>query len=255
MKQIIFLGVFMLFLGFCASAQFVGAGTEKSSTTQNALKPSFSIKFGAALPLSPFSTTPERTSDPQYSSGFMGAKTGFFTEFGFGLNLTNSEKVVGFYYYPVLASLLSTSLDWSELGGIFADKSIYTKPFSVLDIAQRYGISVKPAKDFSVALYYRPGLIIPFKYEIATSDESFLFTGELSTSDDAPALMMSHTAGLSIRYKMVEISVEKYSAKPTFDITYKDNDQNVDISTTGKIPVKLMLISLALDLNGFNSKK
>lgn len=245
----------LIMIGNCVSAQFVGdGGATTEAKPSNSGKSSFTIKFGAAMPLSLYGTSPKRTNTPQYSEGIMGAKTGFFAEAGMQMNLSGSDKKVGFYYYPILASYWQTSLDWSSLGGFFEDKVIYTKPVAIMDIAQRYGIFVKPIEDLSLALYYRPGLIIPFKYEIAhgstTAGESFLFTGELSVAEDAPIFMMSHTAGFSARYKIAEISFELYTAKPTYDLTYKDLDisppLNVNLSTTGKIPVKLFLISLGL---------
>ena len=256
MKLRILAGVILLLAGNCVSAQFVGDGGAKTEPASSSTtgKSKFSIKFGAAMPLSLYGTTPVRNSTPQYSSGVMGAKTGFFVEAGLQLNLTSTEKKVGFYYYPILASYWQTSLDWSSLGGFFEDKEIYTKPVSIMDIAQRYGIFFKPIDKLSLALYYRPGLIIPFKYEIthesSTAGESFLFTGELSVAEDAPVLMMSNTAGFSARYGIAEISFEYYSAKPTYDVIYKDIDtnpaMNVNVSSTGKIPVKLLLISLGL---------
>lgn len=54
---------------------------------------------------------------------------------------------------------------------------------------------------------------------------------------------------------MAEISLESYSTKPTFDITYNDTELNMNVSSMGKIPVKLMLVSLALDFDGLTSKK
>ena len=92
------------------------------------------------MPRGEFGTVPKRTNTPQYSEGIMGAKTGFFVETGFGLNMSKPDKKVGFYYFPILASYWQTSLDWSSLGGFFATPEIYTKPVSILDIAQRYGI-------------------------------------------------------------------------------------------------------------------
>ena len=257
MKVRILAAAILLLVSNLLSAQFVGDGAAKTEppASSKAGKSTFSLKFGAALPLSEFGTTPVRNSKPQYSSGVMGAKTGFFVEAGFQLNLTKPDKMVGFYYFPILASYWQTSLDWSSLGGFFEDKAIYTKPVSILDIAQRYGVFVKPMDNLFLALYYRPGLIIPFKYEIAhesvTAGESFLFTGEMSVAEDAPILMMSHTAGFSARYRIAEISFEFYSAHPTYDVIYKDIDTNpvlnVNESTTGKIPVKVLMISLGLN--------
>lgn len=255
MKQVISTLVFLV-ISFSSSAQFVGDGASKPSPTKSTdlKKPVFSIKFGAAMPLSPFNTTPKRSSMPQYSQGIMGATSGFFVEAGMELSLSNPDKMIGFYYFPILASYWKTSLDWSELGGFFANKETYLKPIAIMDIAQRYGIVVKPVDDLFLALYYRPGLIIPFKYEIKheapPAGESFLFTGEMSVSENAPVLMMSHTVGISVRYKIASISIEEYFAKPTYDITYKDIDispvLNVNQNTVGKIPVKMLVISLAL---------
>lgn len=257
MKLKILAGAILILSVNSVSAQFVGDAGAKTETkpANTGDKSSVSIKFGAAIPLSLYGTTPTRSNKPQYSSGVMGAKTGFFVEAGLKLNLSNPDKKVGFYYYPILASYWQTSLDWSSLGGFFEDKEIYTKPVAIMDIAQRYGIFVNPMENLTLALYYRPGLIIPFKYEIthesATAGESFLFTGELSVSEDAPVLMMSNTAGFSAKYGIAEISLEYYSAKPTYDVIYKDIDtnpvMNVNVSTTGKIPVKLFLISLGLN--------
>ncbi len=37
---------------------------------------------------------------------------------------------------------------------------------SAIDIGQRYGVvvNIKPIEDLSVAVYYRPGLIVPFDF-------------------------------------------------------------------------------------------
>src|SRR4030042_320180 len=153
MRTGILTGILFLIFSNSISAQFVGDGAAGASSTQAAStgKMSFTLKFGAAIPLAEFKTIPSRTASPQYSTGIMGAKTGFFAETGMGLSLTNPEKKVGFYYFPVLGSYWRTSLDWSELGGFFSDKTIYTKPVNILDIGQRYGIEVKPVNDLSVA--------------------------------------------------------------------------------------------------------
>ncbi|HAM11167.1 MAG: hypothetical protein A2X04_15555 [Bacteroidetes bacterium GWF2_41_9] len=257
MKIKILTGAILLMISNFVSSQFVGDGASspQSNKSTTAGKANFSIKFGAAMPLSLYGTTPNRSSIPQYSSGVMGAKTGFIVEAGMGLNLTNPDKMVGFYYFPILASYWKTSLDWSSIGGFFSNKEIYSKPVSIMDIAQRYGVFVNPIDNLSLAFYYRPGLIIPFKYEIAhestSAGESFLFTGEMAIAESAPALMMSHTGGFSARYGIAAISMEYYTAKPTYDVTYKDIDtsptMNVNVKSTGKIPVKLLVISLALN--------
>ena len=91
-------------------------------------------------------------------------------------------------------------------------------------------------------LKYRPGLIIPFNFEIMDSGSGFLFSGEMSVSEDAPILMMSHTFGLSVKYDIYCISFERYSANPTYDIQYSTTN------ITSKIPMKLFMISLALSM-------
>jgi len=254
MRKYLLIVILLYALNSSVSAQFVGDATGTPSSNAAAMKMIGTFKLGAAMPLAEFKTIPGRYAIQQYSTGVMGVKTGFFVEGGMGMNLTGPDKPVGFYYFPVVASYWRTSFDWNELGGFFTDKTIYTKPVSVLDIAQRYGIAVKPVKDFTAALYYRPGLIIPFKFEIThespENGESFLFTGEMGTGDNVPVLMMSHTAGLSLQYKMVSLSFEYYSAKPTYSTQYKDiridPPLNVNMSSTGKIPVKLLMVSLAL---------
>jgi hypothetical protein len=49
---------------------------------------------------------------------------------------------------------------------------------------------------------------------------------------------------------MAVISIEGYFARPTYDVTYTDIDasplMNVNVTSTGKIPVKMLLVSLAL---------
>ncbi len=240
----------MLLISTTLSAQLVGDGTPKPPTTASPTKATFTIKIGSAMPRSNFGITPGRVNVPQYASGKMGAKTGFFAEFGMGMNLTDPDKMVGFYYFPILATYWQSSLDWKSLGGFFTDKAIYIKPVSAIEIAQRYGIEVKPIKDLSVALYYRPGLIIPLTFEMnhvdVTKGEKFLFTGTMSTASGAPALMMSHTPGLAVKYMMATLSIEAYNAKPTFDIRYQDLKLGVDKTETAKIPIKMLLISLAL---------
>jgi hypothetical protein len=256
MKPGIIITIFLLTLSTSISAQFVGDGTPKPASTPSTAKTKLTVtlKYGFAMPLSNYGITPKRTSTPQYSSGIMGAKTGFFVEGGLGMNFGDPSKKVGFYYFPILAAYWKTSLDWSSLGGFFADKPIYTKPVSCIDIGQRYGIVVKPVKNLSVALYYRPGLIIPLDFEInhknASAGETFLFSGTMSVADNAPAIILSSTPGISVRYMMAVLSLEGYFAKPTYDVVYTDIDtspvMNVNVKTTSKIPIKMLLVSLAL---------
>lgn len=257
MKANIFYGVFLLLISTTLSAQFVGDGAAKTAATPaKPMKGLFTLKLGAAMPFSNYGITPKRTVTPQYSSGVMGAKTGFFGELGFGMSLTNPDKVVGFYYYPFLASYWQTSLDWKKLGGFFTDKAIYTKHVSAIDIGQRYGIVVKPLSNLHIALYYRPGILIPFKFEMTHDDlakgEKFRFTGTMASGKSVPVFMMSHTPGLAVRYGIATLSFEGYFARPTYDVHYQDVDISplmaVDVTSRGKIPVKMFLVSLALNL-------
>lgn len=84
----------------------------------------------------------------------------------------------------------------------------------------------------------------------ATKGEKFIFTGTMSTAKGTPIFMMSHTPGIAVKYMMATLSIEGYNARPTFDVHYQDVDasplMNVDVTTTGKIPVKMLLISLAM---------
>lgn len=253
MKSKILTAALLFTISSVISAQFVGDGAPQSAPTQSSVanKPTFFIKFGAAMPLSPNSTLPNPKLPPQYSSGILGTSTGFFVEAGMGMSFLKPDKMVGFYYYPILASYWKTPLDWSKLGGFFADKAIYTKPVSAIDIGQRYGVVVTPMKDLFIAAYYRPGLIVPLNFEITgtstTPLRSFQFTGEMATGTKAPVFMLSSTPGLSVRYKMASILFEGYFVKPTFTVTYKDSAYpSITSPTTGKIPIKMFVISLAL---------
>lgn len=258
MKRNISAAAILLLISTTLSAQFVGDGAPSVPSAKGPAsnKGTFTLKFGTALPRVNFGATPIRNSKPQYADGVMGAKSGLFVEMGMGMNMTNPDKKVGFYYYPILATYWQSSLDWSSLGGFFTDKAMYTKPVKAIEIAQRYGIYFKPpVKDLSVALYYRPGAIIPFNFEMthtdATKGEKFNFTGGMSVAKGAPVFMMSHTVGLEVRYMLASLSFETYSSKPTYDIHYQDIDSsplmNVDITSTSKIPVKMLIISLGLN--------
>lgn len=257
MKRNLLTAAILLLISTTLSAQFVGDGTPKppSPTGPSSTKPSFTMKFGTAMPRANFGTIPLRNNTPQYAAGTMGAKSGFFVEMGMGMNMTNPDKKVGFYYYPILAAYWQSSMDWGKLGAPFTDKAMYTKPIRAIEVAQRYGIYFKPpVKDLSVALYYRPAGIIPLGFEMTHTDvtkgEKFLFTGEMSSEKGAPVFMMSHTPGIAVRYMFATLSIESYNAKPTFAVHYQDVDasplMNFEVTKSSKIPVKMLIISLAL---------
>lgn len=255
MKSRIVIAAFLFILSNCISAQFVGDGGAKQTSTPASVKqkPVFIIKYGLAMPLSNFGTVPEKATMSKYTNGFMGAKTGFFVEAGLGLNFTNPDKMVGFYYFPLMASYWKTSMDWSKLGGFYADKAIYTKPVSAIDIGQRYGVvvKVKPIDDLSVAVYYRPGLIVPFDFAVnhaaSPTTGTFLFSGTMAIGKGAPALVLSSTPGLTVKYKIFVLSMEAYFVKPTYTVTYTDTSASLNnVTSSGKIPIKMFVASLGL---------
>lgn len=249
--------VFTLLTGTSIRAQIVGGGSAEVSPSTDAAKfTGFFVKAGAAIPVSDFKVvpdfddiTPVEWTDVPVSGGNMGAKTGFYAEAGLALNLVNTsdkDNLFGFYYYPIVVAYWQTALNWSDAGDIFKDKSIYTKPFRVLDIGQRYGLMINPVSDISIGLYYRPGLIIPFDFEIMSGSD-FLMSGSMTTSDEAPTLMMSHSAGISVSYSIVALSAELYFTRPTMDATYSYPGLGISSTTfTGKIPVRLLNLSLAV---------
>lgn len=256
MKSGILASAFLIILSNCISAQFVGDAASKPASTPATVakpKPAFTMKYGLAMPLSTFGTVPTRAAASKFTNGLMGAKTGFFAEAGLGMNFVKPDKWVGFYYFPIMISYWKTSMDWSKLGGFFADKSIYTKPVSALDIGQRYGVvvNVKPVEDLSVAVYWRPGLIVPFGFEVnhkvSADGGTFLFSGAMAVGSKAPVLVLSSTPGLTVKYKIFVLSFEGYFVKPTYTVTYTDASTAMNnVVATGKIPIKLFVASLGL---------
>ena len=246
MKSVILTLAIVLIMGIGASAQFVGDGGPATTPAPDKQKPSFTLKYGFALPSGNYGTAPSNGSTPKYKEGFMGAEKGFFAEAGLGINLTKPERKVAFYYYPFLIAYWKTDLNWSENSdAIFDKEEVYVKPVSGFEIAQRYGISFKPIDKMSIALYYRLGLIIPLDFEI-TAGNDFQFQGTSSTNEKAPSLVVSSAPGLSIRYSMFALSLEKYLVKPTYDITYNPSGPATSTTIMSKIPVNMTVLSLAL---------
>ena len=256
MKSAILVTSFLIILGNCVSAQFVGDGAAKPSSapvSSQKTKPILTLKFGMATPLSTYGTVPARATASKYTDGLMGAKTGFFAEAGLGMNFSKPDKMVGFYYFPLMVSYWKTTMDWSKLGGFFADKLIYTKPVSAIDIGQRYGVfvNIKPIEDFSFAVYYRPGLIVPFDFAVnhtaSPTGGTFLFSGTMATGSKAPVLVLSSTPGLTVKYKILVLSLEGYFVKPTYTVTYTDASTSMNnVTSSGKIPIKMFVASLGL---------
>lgn len=247
MKFKITLVALFVILSLNAFSQFVGDAAPTPAPTGKAGKGSFTLKFGMAMPSANMGIAPSNGLTPKYSQGYMGAKTGLFVEAGMGLNLTKPESKVGFYYYPILAAFWKTNLDWSENNdAVFDKQEIYVKPMKGFEIAQRYGISFKPMEQMSIALYYRPGLLIPLEFDI-TSGTDFQFKGTMSTNEKAPVLILSSTPGLSVQYSMFSLSLEKYFVKPTYDITFNPTGPETGTTVMSKIPVRMTMISLALN--------
>lgn len=248
MKSKIILLVLLFTVSLNAFSQFVGdAAATPSAAPMNANKPVFTIKYGLAMPSGNMGIAPTNGSIAKYADGYMGAKTGFFAEAGFGLNLSKPDRKVSFYYYPILAAFWKTNIDWSSNNDPTFDKQeVYVKPLRGFEIAQRYGISYKPMEEMLVSLYYRPGLLIPFKFDVASTPSDFQFTGQLSTDKKAPVLILSSTPGLCVRYSIFALSLEKYFVKPTYDVTYNPEGPAPAATVMSKIPLKMTMLSLAL---------
>lgn len=246
MRSGIIILAFCLLGSFKAYSQFVGDGaaTPPPATTPGNFL--FTMKFGLAMPSGNMAIAPSDGITPKYSEGYLGAKNGFFAEFGMGMELGKPESKIAFYYYPVLGAFWKTNLDWSENNdATFDQDEIYIKSLRAIEVAQRYGISFKPVEKMSVALYYRPGLLIPLKFEIA-SEEDFQFMGEMSTNKEAPIFILSHAPGLSIQYSTFSLSFEKYFVRPTYDITFNPTGPEGATKVMSKIPMKMSILSLAL---------
>jgi hypothetical protein len=245
-RKLIFFAIFII-LSINTFSQFVGdAPSTPAANTRKSGKNTFTLKYGLAMPSGNMGIAPSNGLTPKYSQGYLGAENGFFAEIGMGVGLSKPDKKVSFYYYPILAAFWKTKLDWSTNSeAVFDKKDIYVKPLMGFEIAQRYGISFKPMDEMSVSLYYRPGLFIPLKFDI-TSGTDFQFTGEMSTSDKAPVLILSSTPGISVQYSVFSLSFEKYFVNPTYDITFNPTGPGATTTVMGKIPVRMTMVSLAL---------
>lgn len=248
MKRKILSLAFILIVSLNAFSQFVGDAAPTPAAPAKAGKASFTMKYGLAMPSGNMGIAPPNGTSPRYSDGYMGAKTGFFAEAGVGMKLTNPEKKVGFYYYPVLLAFWKTNLDWSENSdAIFDKEEVYVKPLKGFEVAQRYGVSFKPMEQMLIALYYRPGLFLPLDFEINAGSSDFQFSGTMSTAEKAPVFILSSTPGLSVQYSVLSISLEKYFVKPTYDITFNPSGTGTATTVMAKIPVRMTMISLALN--------
>jgi hypothetical protein len=221
------------------SAQFVGDASPAQAVSTPGKKPGTVIfKFGTMMPGSDNKISPTTAAD--VAAGKLGMQNGFMVEAGYGLDLMPGENKVGFYYVPILAAYFQNKLNWEGFDLYGAS----TRPFSAIEIAQRYGVFYKPVKDVEVAGYYRPAGIIPLGFKFASDNTSAQASAEMSVNDDAPVFMMSHTFGLIAKYKFVALSFEFYKAQPTFDIKYGD----AGATMVKKIPVRYNIISLSFVL-------
>jgi len=262
-NTLLLIGALLFLISSNLSGQMVGIGSSDSKAPTEKIKlDGFFIKFGTGIPFFNFNKLPVlNSSPPKYwaqipiSDGSMGAQYGIHLETGITLDLPGrNEKLIGFYFYPIVLSYMQNGLDWSKLGGFFSDKSIYTNPFNSFDLGQRYGISIQATKPVSISLYYRPGLLLPLPFEVLHMDDAngelFQIAGVMSTSDYAPIFQMSHAAGLEFKYSYISFSAELYYSQPTFDVTYIDNkaEEPINYRIRGKIPISLLNISLAVDI-------
>lgn len=257
-----FLSICLFLINTELHGQMVGISPPGINAPAEKIKISgFFIKIGTGIPFFNFNKLPVLNSTPPkywaqmpISDGSMGAQLGFHFETGITLEIPGqNERLISFYFYPVVFSYMQNGFDWSRFGGFFTDKSIYTNPFNAFDIAQRYGISVRVKDHISTSLYYRPGLMFPLPFEVlymnATNGALFQIAGVMSTSDYAPIFQMSHGLGLEFKYNYISLSAELYYAQPTFDVTYIDNkaEEPINYRIRGKIPISLLNVSVAVN--------
>ncbi len=222
---------------YVVSAQFVGDATPAQAVSTPGKKPGTVIlKFGTMMPGSDNKIVPNSSTD--VAAGKLGMQNGFMAEIGYGLDLIGSDSKVGFYYAPILAAYYQNQLNWGT--GMESAK----RPFSAIEIAQRYGVFYKPVKDVTVAGYYRPAGIIPLGFKFESENPSDQASAEMSSTEGAPVFMMSHTFGLIAKYKFVALSLEFYKAQPTLDISYFGGDATM----VKKIPIRYSILSLSFVL-------
>jgi tetratricopeptide (TPR) repeat protein len=225
-------------------------------------KAKFFIKGGLSMPkanTASFKTVPYTTATEAMwktvflEDGTIGLSQGFFAEAGLILDLVGKPSKVKFYYHPIVLGYSQNKLDWSSAGGIFSKTSIYTKPLSTFEIAQRYGISYEPVSKLLLAGYYRPAFLFPFGFEIshqAAAPDLTAFSVKSVMGTKHP-MTFSHTLGFSLGYSFVTFSYESLFTKAGYDVEVKYHGATsaatgYDYKLEGRIPLHINRIGIAL---------
>ncbi len=218
-------------------------------------KPKFFIRTGLSIPKYDFAKKPSVLTDTTFMKrGNMGAKTGFFIEAGVGMKLYESTAKVQFYYNPFILYYAQNNMDWDSLEGLTVDT---LRNLRMIEVAQRYGISYEPVPKVLIAVFYRPGLFIPFDFELdghkttGSSITNYSVNGTMTELKSLIPFKMSHTFGFSVTYSFVSLSFESYFALPNYDVTIinhgplQTNPGDFEKTTTIKIPFRTNRIGIA----------
>lgn len=221
-------------------------------------KPKVFLKGGLTMPSGNSALTPASAPSTEaalnavfFDEGTIGIKQGYFIEAGLDLMSLSKPRVVRFYYHPLILGFSQNALDWSSLAGIFSNAAIYTKPVSLIEVAQRYGVGFVPrGSKFIGAVYYRPAFVIPLTYQIyheGTTPAMYSIAGDMSSEK---VFNLSHTLGFSLGYSFVSFSYELYSVKAGYDIREvikaQSNSPQTEYNITGRVPVKMNRIGVSL---------
>lgn len=213
------------------NAQYVGEATpaeiKKAATSQPLFDNSFNLKCGLFQPSGFNKLSPDTFND--IADGNVSMEKGLFIELGYSMYIGKGK--VGAYFCPVLIGAYMSGTDFKS--ATEAD----TRQFTATEIAERYGVFYRPVKKLFIAGYYRPAITVPlgFNANQFTSKAKF---------DGVTTKMFTHTAGISVRYRFISIYYEYYMGKPTLEVY----DNNTDTTVTGKIPVRLSILSVAFAL-------
>ncbi|NTW33326.1 MAG: tetratricopeptide repeat protein [Bacteroidetes bacterium] len=224
----------------------------RNTNNSGSAKAQFIMRAGLIMPKGVFAYIPvlnnpmlnspkfNNNADSTYlKNGNMGAKSGIFFEAGVGLKFSEEASKVQFFYNPIILSYSKINMNWDIGSKIF----VYKKNLRMIEVAQRYGIGFMPVPKFLMAVYYRPGLVIPLDFNVSYSD-STVYSVNGTMGIKGSALMMSHTFGFTIGYSFVSLSFESYFARPTFDVNI--NNMGVASKYTVKIPFRTNRIGIAL---------
>jgi hypothetical protein len=226
--------ILILSVSFSVNAQIVGGAATskvtKQGQTQKLIENYFTLKGGLLFPASFNKPLPQTPDDVM--NGNLDMKQGLFLEMGMGMNI--GKKKVGFYFYPLLLSAYKSGKNLNVVN----DSG--TMPFIAAEVAERYGIFYRPINKLSLALYYRPGAIIPLGFDTGTiSVEPF--------NKGLSFIRMSNTAGFSVQYRFVSVSYEYYTARPSLYVKQKPAFGENQTTAQGIVPLRMNIISFAFN--------